>query len=283
MLIQATAQGRVMSRKLRAPTAEPVEVRAIRPNYGVGEAYRKELQAIIAEMANSVRYWLRATWRANPPMTTMAQDAGPIVELRQTMSRLARHWTKRFDKVSDELSTRFADKSLKHTNVAMQAALRDAGFTVPFKPTVGVAQSVQAIIGENVALIKSIPSKYFAEIEQQVWQSVAAGHDLHTLTKSLESRYGVTFKRAAFIARDQNAKANAAIEATRRSELGITEAIWVHSGAGKEPRESHVHAGEIKLRYNVNEGAMIDGKRIWPGTEPNCRCTSKAVVDGWED
>lgn len=272
-----------MATKLRAPTAEPVIVKAIRPNAGIEAAYRKELQSMVAEMANSVRYWLRATWRANPPLTTMAQDAGPILELRKAMTRLSRHWTKRFDKTSDELSRRFADKSLKHTNVAMQAALRDAGFTVPFKATAGVTQSVQAIIGENVALIKSIPSKYFAEIEQQVWQSVAAGHDLHALTKSLESRYGVTFRRAREIARDQNAKANAAIEAARRTELGIEEAEWVHSGAGKEPRPSHVHAGEIKLRYKVAEGALIDGKRIWPGTEINCKCTSKAVIAGWED
>ncbi len=269
--------------KLRAPTAEPVEVRDVKPNYSIGEAYRKSMQALVTEMARSVQHWLRASWRNNPPRTTMAADASPILDLQRAMTRLGKHWTKRFDKASDDLSRRFADKSLKHTNVAMQAALKAAGFTVPFKTTPAIAESVQAIIAENVGLIKSIPSKYFAEIQQQVWQSVAAGHDLATLTTSLQKRYGVTYKRAAFIARDQNAKANAAIESARRSDLGIEEAIWVHSGAGKEPRPDHVHAGEIKLRFKVSEGALIGGKRIWPGTEPNCRCTSKSVVAGWED
>jgi uncharacterized protein with gpF-like domain len=269
--------------KLRSPTGKPIVLRAIRPNAGIEAAYRKELQSLIADMANSVRYWMRATWRANPPRTTMAQDASPILELRKAMERLGRHWTKRFDKQSEELARRFADKSVKHTNVAMQQALKEAGFVVPFKQTAGVTEALQATIGENVALIKSIPAKYLGEVQQQVWQSVAAGHDLDALTKALQSRFGVTYKRAAFIARDQNAKANAVMKAARQQELGLTQAIWVHSGAGKEPRESHVKAGADKLVFDINKGAYLDGKWTWPGMEINCRCTDKAIIPGWED
>ena len=86
-------------------------------------------------------------------------------------------------------------------------------------------------------------------------------------------------RRAAFIARDQTNKAKAAIEKARWQELGITEAIWMHSHAGKEPRPSHVAANGKRL--NVNKGMYLDGKWVQPGEEINCRCTSRAVIKGF--
>jgi uncharacterized protein with gpF-like domain len=91
----------------------------------------------------------------------------------------------------------------------------------------------------------------------------------------------VTHRRAALIARDQNAKAKAAIERAEREELGITEAVWQHSHAGVEPRPTHVAMDQ--QRYTVTQG-MWDSevqKYIWPGTEINCRCTDRAVIPGF--
>ncbi|MDR1312002.1 MAG: phage head morphogenesis protein, partial [Burkholderiaceae bacterium] len=92
-----------------------------------------------------------------------------------------------------------------------------------------------ATVQANVALIRSIPSQYFVEVSGEVWRAVQNGHDLGTLSRQLHERYAVTRKRAAFIARDQASKANAVMKARRYDELGITEAKWRHSGAGKEP------------------------------------------------
>lgn len=270
-------------RPLRAPTDKPIALRAIRPNAGVGAAYQKALQSLVTEMAGSVQYWIKAAWNAETPLTTLAQDASPVKNMRKTIDRLTKHWTRRFDKLSEDLATRFADKSIKHTNAAMQASLKDAGFTVEFNMTPRVREVAQGVIAENVGLIKSIPQKYLSEVEQQVWQSVAAGGDLATLSKALQDRYQVTARRAKLIARDQNAKAKAAIEAAQRSELGITKAQWVHSGAGKEPRPDHVKAGSEKLVYDINKGAYLGGVWTKPGVEINCRCTSRAIIDGWAD
>jgi len=80
----------------------------------------------------------------------------------------------------------------------------------------------------------------------------------------------MTHRRAALIARDQSSKASAVIENTRRKELGITQAIWQHSGGGHVPRPLHVKAGRDKLVFDLDKGAYIDGKWILPGTEINC-------------
>ena len=69
----------------------------------------------------------------------------------------------------------------------------------------------------------------------------------------------------------------------RQLELGLDEAEWVHSGAGKHPRPTHAQAGRERVRFKVSEGWFDPplGKRIWPGTEPNCHCLSRAVVRGF--
>ena len=92
----------------------------------------------------------------------------------------------------------------------------------------------------------------------------------------------MTRDRAATIARDQNNKAKATIERTRRQELGITHAIWQHSAGGKVPRATHIAMSGKP--YLISEG-MYDsavGRYVWPGTEINCRCTSRAIIPAFE-
>jgi SPP1 gp7 family putative phage head morphogenesis protein len=266
---------------LRAPTARPIKLKAIRANAGVEAKYRAALQALIAEMAQSVTYWTRAAWRKDGMAMDRQGSRTPLVSLRGTMQRMARHWQDRFDSLSDTLAAVFVDGATAHTDAAMMAALKDAGFTVKFKLTDAAKEGYQAVLQENVGLIKSIPAQYLQDVQGDVWRAVAGGYDLKTLTDTLQSRYGVTHKRAALIARDQSNKAKAVIENVRRQELGITTAIWQHSGAGREPRPSHVAAnGKV---FELAKGMLIDGEYILPGTEINCRCTSKAVIPGFED
>ena len=78
----------------------------------------------------------------------------------------------------------------------------------------------QATIGQQVSLIKSIPSQYFTNIEGLVMRSVQTGRDLGQLTNDLQEQFGVTHRRAAFIARDQNNKATASMTRGRQNELG---------------------------------------------------------------
>jgi SPP1 gp7 family putative phage head morphogenesis protein len=110
-------------------------------------------------------------------------------------------------------------------------------------------------------------------------QSVQNGRDLGTLSKGLQKQFGVSKRRAALIARDQNNKATAVIARTRQQSLGITQAKWRHSHAGKTPRPSHVHAdGEV---YDIAKGMYLDGEWVWPGTAINCRCTSQPIIQGF--
>jgi SPP1 gp7 family putative phage head morphogenesis protein len=153
--------------------------------------------------------------------------------------------------------------------------------TVEFRMTAATRQIVNAVTQENVGLIRSIASEHLAAVNGIVMRSVSTGRDLGTLAKELEARFEVPRKRAALIARDQNNKASAVITRSRQAEAGITQAVWVHSDAGRVPRPEHVKWNGKP--YDVAKGmwSEVDNAFVWPGTPIQCRCFSRPVLPGF--
>lgn len=253
---------------------KPKTARAVHANKGVEARYRKALEELIKEMSNSAEYWLQAQYRKTPP--EMAEDALPVTEMAAMVKDVSRRWIAKFNAMADDIAKRFTAGSIKATDNSFQNALKDAGWAVDFKMTRAMQDVAKAAVVENVALIKSIPQQYFLEVEGIVMRGYSRGRDLQEITAELQSRYGITKRRAELIARDQSNKLNAVTTQARRQELGITEAIWQHSHGGKEPRKSHVAADGRK--FEIDKGCLIDGKWILPGEEINCRCVSKSVL-----
>lgn len=247
------------------------------PNAGVEVWYRRQLQRAIGEMHHSVVYWLTANYKASG---ALAMDASPAVFMRDAMRRLARRWQRNFDDIARKLAARFVGKVADNGDATLANAMQQAGFTVPFRMTDVMNNALQARITENVGLIRSIPQQYLGQVETLVMESVGRGRDLKTLTDELQQRYGVTRRRAALIARDQNNKATSTLQAARQQSLGITEGIWKHSHAGKTFRASHVKADG--QRFKLSKGLYLDGKWTMPGEEINCKCGWEPVIPGLE-
>jgi uncharacterized protein with gpF-like domain len=263
-------------------TGKPVIVRAIHANAGVQAFYYDALKQLITAMHDEVQRGIFATYGTieNPEIAKDA--ANPSVLIKRALVKWGDRWVSRFDGLAVELAKQFANKSFTMTQMQMRAALKDAGFTVKFTPTPASAAAYQAVIAEQVNLIKSIPQEYLKDVQSKVWTSVMRGADMHALGTELRKTYGVSVERAATIARDQNQKAKAIIERARRQELGITHAIWQHSAGGKVPRKTHVAmSGKA---YRIAQG-MYDsavGQYVMPGELINCRCSSKAVIPAFE-
>ena len=264
---------------------EPVTLAAIHANRGVEAWYRDQLQALVKECSDEAVREIRATWHAAPPSSGLASDASPTERLQKTLTKFGDKWQARFNKLSDTMARRFARKNFATTEAAFMGALTQAGFAVKFKPNPASLEAYSAVVGENVNLIRNLGRETLDDIQGRVWQSVRAGHDMGQLSTELHNVFGMNWRRAALIARDQNNKAKAVIESQRRKELGIKEAIWQHSGGGVTPRPTHVEAGRKKVRFDISTGWYDPavGKYIWPGTEINCRCVSKAVIPGLDD
>lgn len=257
--------------KRKKPTTLP----PIYPNLGIERWYKRELMKLIDEMQAEVKADIMANYKAQS--NAVAMD-GFSDWLGHSMDYLLGKWTNKLNSLSDQIADLFVTKTVHNYDKQLKKHLRKAGFTVRFQMSPYTEEMLKAAMGENVGLIKSIGVQYLGRVEQSVWASVKGGFDLGTLSKELQHSYGVTKNRAELIARDQGAKANAVIEQARRKELGITKAVWHHSHAGKEPRQSHVKAdGEI---FDIDKGLKLDGEWLLPGEAINCRCYSTSIIDG---
>ena len=265
--------------RLGDKAGKQIALAPVRANAGIRADYRRKLLALVDEMINSYRHWLTAAYRANPP--ALATDALPAKELERALRRLARGWRDRFDKAAEDLAAYFAKSAAERSSASLRSILRKGGWTVKFKMTRAMKDVAAATVAENVALIKSIPEELHRQVEELVMRSVTVGRDLSVLSKSLEKKFGLPRKRAILISRDQNNKATAAFTRARFIEMGIHEAIWLHSAGGKKPRPTHVK--KSGKRYDVAKGWLDPavGRYIFPGELINCRCVARPVVKGF--
>jgi SPP1 gp7 family putative phage head morphogenesis protein len=254
--------------------------------YWLTSAYRQH-EPEIAQDENGVvldssagfdRYTFNDVVDHNP---RLAQDAIPAAELQKAIRKLTRRWRRNFNEAAPALAKWFATAAWKRSDKVLQKILKDAGISVKFKLSDAQRNILHATVNQNVALIKSIPTQYLTQVEGLVMRSVQTGRNLSTLTAQLEKNFGVTHKRAAFIARDQNNKATSALTRARQIELGINKAIWMHSHAGKVPRPTHVAMDGKK--YDVKKGMYDKAEKAWvhPGELINCRCFSRSIVKGF--
>lgn len=283
---------------LRAPGKREITLAAPRPNASTQAWYAKQMKQAIANMAASYEQGVRIAYERalasaeRADIIVAAQDAS--VEQRaqaranklfDELQVLRDYWQKYFDKLAAKIAPEATALWEMDATRTWRGRLDAAGFTVKFQMTPAQRIVMEAKTRENVALIKSIPAQYHTQVEGTVLRGFIRGRDLNAISEELQKRHKITQGRAAFIARDQANKATAAINATRQDELGITEGIWQHSSAGKEPRPEHVKAGRDRMRFDLRKGHDFgDGfGPVLPGEAINCRCTWRAVIPLLDD
>jgi uncharacterized protein with gpF-like domain len=253
----------------------------IRSSAGIEANYARRLQAEVAQMHNSVNYWVTKAY----PRAVLAMDAvqppggrPPLWDINATLTYLLNYWRQRFDALAPWLASYFTQKVERRVRSAMMKKLKDAGVTVRFQVTPAMAQAIDQLIYDNVQLIRSIPQEHLADVEKLVHESVWRGRDLHYLTTELQRRYDITKDRANLIAMHQNNLATNQLQKVRWVEHGMHRAVWQHSHAGKVPRPSHVANDGNEFDLSTGWYDPDEGKYILPGELINCRCWMTAVL-----
>lgn len=156
------------------------------------------------------------------------------------------------------------------TNLKNQTGIDLAGY---LRNSPNIAEKVNAMTSANVQLIKSIRSQYLDKVQNAVTQALVSGSLNKDLTAQIKSIGQTTEKRAAFIARDQSSKLNAALTQARHEDLGVKKYMW--STAGDERvRDSHAEKDGQIFEY-----ANPPADTGHPGHDVNCRCVQIAVFD----
>lgn len=145
-------------------------------------------------------------------------------------------------------------------------------------------QIMNAVISENMTLIKSIPQEVLKEMQVALSQGIISGNQKE-LIKNLKRIKGVSKDRAVFIARDQIHKAVESFKQVQNTALGIEYYEWltadderVSSGLGGHRQNNH-----RIFKYGSNEAIIShSNKRGYyygkPGDRPNCRCIAVGVI-----
>jgi uncharacterized protein with gpF-like domain len=114
-------------------------------------------------------------------------------------------------------------------------------------------------------------------------KAVKRGEDLALIERELSEGYGITERRARFIARDHTPKVNAALSLENSRAVGISRGTWMHHATAKVYRKEHVEMDGRE--FNLNEGLYdrVEGRNVMPGELYGCNCTYRNLVPSLED
>ena len=139
------------------------------------------------------------------------------------------------------------------------------------------AEQLLVWVQENVDLIKTIPHDTLSKMRDIVYDGYANGKSTTEMMKDIMRVYGVNKRRARFIAIDQIAKLNGAIQRAQQMDAGIKEYIW-STVRDERVRKSHRELNGKKFSWD-EPPENSDGRRCHPGQDFRCRCIGRPVFE----
>ena len=139
------------------------------------------------------------------------------------------------------------------------------------------AEQLLVWVRENVDLIKTIPHDTLSKMRDIVYDGYVSGKTTTDMMKDIRRVYRVSKRRALFIARDQIAKLNGAIQRAQQMDAGIKEYIW-STVRDERVRKSHRELNGKKFSWD-EPPENSDGRKCHPGQDFRCRCIGRPVFE----
>jgi SPP1 gp7 family putative phage head morphogenesis protein len=254
------------------------------------QSYTRELDALVTTMTDLTKTLL---FSRLPDIVSQAKILRPVTDslhqddFTDEISRI-------INRIKSELSARFGEENYRQAALAAGVSvaqfnkkevlkvIRALGGIDVFMAEPYLESEMAAFVKQNVSLIKSVPDRYFTEVEEIVFRGARQGLSNTEIKKEVTARFDVSKNRAKFIARDQVGKFNGQLTQLRQQSVGIKEYIWRNSldervrgnPKGLYPKVKHSHWTREGKRYKWSK-APVDGH---PGEAPGCRCTAEPVL-----
>lgn len=136
-----------------------------------------------------------------------------------------------------------------------------------------ITATKQVFIENNIKLIKSIPNKFFADLEQDVMRITQKQGRAKELAEQIRKRYNTSKKKADLISRDQISKLNGNLAQQRQEDVGIKKYVWETS---QDERVRSSHASKQGKVFAWNDPPSDTGH---PGQDYRCRCVAISVLE----
>ncbi len=269
-----------------------VALKGTRLNYNVSDQlkYKRELMKLTRSMVSEVQRRVLDLFRTEnskeffKQQRKAATDASVSSKSKKLLNELMKKFEKLFSSKATELAEGMLSNSLKTSQSTLKTSLKQLSGGVALNTGVvpkGMEDVSQAIINENVSLIKSIPSEYLDKVSGAVMRSITTGNGLSDLEPEIKKYSGQTDRRVSLLALDQTRKAYNTINKQRMQSIGVKKFEWIHSGGGQHPRISHMKLDGKIFSFNdlplKGEEGFVNGQ--FPGQAINCRCTMLPVIE----
>ncbi len=160
----------------------------------------------------------------------------------------------------------------------------------PIPEQINVDEFVDESLARNVNLIKTIPSKYFSDIDTLVRNAVNKGELTSSVKEKIKKIQKDGKSKARLIARDQVGKLVGSIEEARQRKLNVKEYIWrtsqdsrVRSFANSGGYSDHKRLEGTIQKWSQAPVTIFrgtrSGERNHPMQDINCRCNAEPVYD----
>ncbi|AGH07355.1 hypothetical protein VPGG_00038 [Vibrio phage VBM1] len=213
-----------------------------------------------------------------------AQTGNYSVVLTKLAKRLQKKLMSRFsNKRIDELSKQVLAKSDKRSKkIFYQHVSKSIGVdpTTLLKKD-GMTYDFNALVLETSQWAKKLRDETLEMYTANTLRAMTLGESIESI---LEQYDGLVEKRknhAKFTARNQIASFNSIMNKTRAQKLGIKKAIWVTS---KDERVRKSHQWRDGKEFDLDKGlySSLDGQWLLPGTDYQCRCGYRMILEDEE-
>lgn len=258
-------------------------------NASLQDKYRRSIEELANQMTKETKNEIEKLFQSGvseeffqTQEKIIATDESISIKAKKLMNKLMAKFNKLFEDNAQRLAQKMVNGSFEYSESSLKTSLKKLSGGLTLKTSVipeNMTEMGQAMVEENVMLIKSIPSQYLGNIAGSVMRSITTGQGLKTLIPEITKYSGQSKRRIKNLALDQTSKAYNTINRQRLVSLGVTQYKWIHSYGGQFPRKDHIAMnGNI---YSFDNPPIIDqrtGERGIPGQAINCRCQMNPVI-----
>ena len=260
------------------------EVKPVLPPVSIGKFYNRQLQNLIKKVREDINLVIMPKVKSLEPQYVISYDESPSVSInKQFQSLLDKYSSPNFVKIYTDLSKTYVTKIDNKNQDKFNQQMKGFGLNI-YGESAFLQSYLADSIAANVKLISTIPQQYLNNVESMIDTNMRAGLRSSQMTKQLTDQFGVTKRRAVFIARDQTNKTNGLMNQKRQISSGFNYFQWLTS------KDSNVRCRHKEIAdkvtaygkgiYSWDNLPLSDkGSPIAPGQDYGCRCTASPVPD----
>lgn len=270
--------------------ADPVGVgKPLGPSAAIRLWYEGELMSIVRPMLEDYRKSLTEAMETPEVERFFAQD-DTTSAFKKVLNALNKKWESIFAGFAAQTSPSFVDKVDKQSKSSTFFSLSAAGVQEPrLTYNENIGQTLGSSVDFNSTLITGIQRDAHEQIYNAVMLSITSPNPEEQGTSGIQNalkKIGITSKdRVELITRDQTSKVYASLTTERMNQNGVEYFEWLHSSAGKVPRESHERMDGEVLEVNDpilwqtgGKYGLKKGDLGPPGWAINCRCRMRPLI-----